>query len=146
MDFTMGRYDCLVLPEIDTSADVDTFRRCLGNYWDGEDKSDLYPDSLFLQSLLHCCLQDEGFRTRFTDYCKSLATDTSRDMLLTMIDTAASDIRGEIPYHLDRWAGTYNGSYTAENWESQVQHMKAYVNERPGYFTKQLEEAMARYK
>ena len=146
MDFTMGRYDCLVLPEIDTSADVDTFRRCLGNYWDGEDKSDLYPDSLFLQSLLHCCLQDEGFRTRFTDYCKSLVTDTSRDMLLTMIDTAASDIRGEIPYHLDRWAGTYDGSYTAENWEAQVQHMKAYVNDRPEYFTKQLEEAMARYK
>jgi len=146
MDFTMGRYDCLVLPEIDTSADVDTFRRCLGNYWDGEDTSDLYPDSLYLQSLLHCCLQDEGFRTRFTEYCTSLATDASRDMLLTMIDTAAADTRTEIPYHLDRWEGTYDGSYTAENWETQVEHMKTYVSERPAYFLAQLEAAMAKYQ
>ena len=145
MDFAMGRYDCLVLPEIDTSADVDTFRRCLGNYWDGEDKSDLYPDSLLLQSLLHCCLQDEGFRTRFTDYCASLAADASRDMLLDMIDAAAADIRGEIGYHLDRWAGTYDGGYTVENWEAQVEHMKAYVNERPAYFLTQLEAAMGKY-
>ncbi len=145
MDFTMGRYDCLVLPEIDTSADVDTFRRCLGNYWD-EDYDDLYPDSLLLQGLLDCCLQNEGFRTAFADYCRSLATDANRDLLLSIIDTAAADIRSEIPYHLERWAGTFDGSYTAENWETQVENMKTFVHDRPGHFLAQLDAAMARYE
>ncbi len=145
MDFTMGRYDCLVLPEIDTSADVDTFRRCLGNYWDG-DYDDLYPDSLLLQSLLHCCLQDDGFRARFTEYCRALASDTNRDLLLSMIDTAAGEIRREIPHHLDRWEGTYDGSYTPENWEDQVENMKEYVTSRPANFLTQLDAAMARYE
>lgn len=146
MDFTFGRYDCLVLPEIDTSYDVDTFRRCLGNYWDGEDKGDLYPDSLLLQSLLDCCLKDAGFRTRFAEYCTFLAADANRDLLLTMIDTAAADIRGEIGYHLERWAGTYDGGFTVENWEAQVEHMKEYVKERPSYFVSQLEAAMGKYE
>ena len=75
----------------------------------------------------------------------SLAADASRDMLLDMIDAAAADIRGEIGYHLDRWAGTYDGGYTVENWEAQVEHMKAYVNERPAYFLTQLEAAMGKY-
>ncbi|MBR4961907.1 MAG: CotH kinase family protein [Clostridia bacterium] len=145
MDFTMGRYDCLVLPEIDTSADVDTFRRCLGNYWD-EDYDDLYPDSLLLQSLLDCCLQNDTFRTRFTEYCRTLASDANRDLLLSMIDTAAAGIRSEIPYHLERWAGTFDGGYTAENWEIQVENMKTFVKERPAYFLAQLEDAMARYE
>ena len=144
MDFTMGRYDCLVLPEIDTSADVDTFRRCLGSYWD-EDYDDLYPDSLLLQSLLHCCLQDDGFRTAFADYCRTLAADASRDLLLSVIETAAADIRSEIPFHLERWAGTFDGGYTAENWEAQVENMKDYVTARPAYFLTHLEDAMARY-
>ncbi|MBQ8640631.1 MAG: CotH kinase family protein [Clostridia bacterium] len=145
MDFTMGRYDCLVLPEIDTSADVDTFRRCLGNYWAGESYDDLYPDSLLLQSLLDCCLQNDAFRTRFTEYCRTLAAGASRDLLLSMIDTAAADIRSELPYHLERWAGTYDGGYTMENWEAQVENMKQFVNERPAYFLAQLDAAMARY-
>ncbi|MBR5445304.1 MAG: CotH kinase family protein [Clostridia bacterium] len=144
MDFTMGRYDCLVLPEIDTSADVDTFRRCLGNYWD-EDYDDLYPDSLLLQSLLDCCLQDAGFRTAFTEYCRTLASDTSRDLLLRQIDTAAAEIRSEIPYHLERWAGTYDGGYDTANWEAQVENMKQYVMDRPAIFLAQLDAAMARY-
>jgi hypothetical protein len=144
MDFTFGRYDCLVLPEIDTSADVDTFRRCLGNYW-GENYNDLYPDSLLLQSLLDCCLQDAGFRTDFTAYCRTLASDTSRDLLIHRIDTAAAEIRSEIGWHLERWAGTYDGSYDAENWEAQVENMKAFANDRPAFFLAQLDAAMARY-
>ncbi len=146
MDFTMNRYDCLVLPEIDTSADVDTFRRALGNYWTDEDTSDLYPDSLLLQGLLNACLQDTGFRTRFADYCRTLASDSNRDLLLGMIDSAAARIRGEIPHHLDKWAGTIDGGFTLENWDNQVERMRDFVRERPAMFLEQLDAAMEKYE
>ncbi len=146
MDFTMNRYDCLVLPEIDTSADVDTFRRALGNYWTDEDTSDLYPDSLLLQGLLNACLQDTGFRTRFADYCRTLASDSNRDLLLGMIDSAAAGIRGEIPHHLDKWAGTIDGGFTLENWDNQVERMRDFVRERPAMFLEQLDAAMEKYE
>ncbi len=146
MDFTMNRYDCLVLPEIDTSADVDTFHRCLGNYWEDADKTGLYPDSLLLQGLLDACLKDAGFRSKFTDYCKTIASDANRDLLLSMIDAAAAGIRGEIPYHLERWAGTYDGGFTLENWDAQVQRMRDFVEERPSLFLAQLDNAMAKYE
>ena len=45
-----------------------------------------------------------------------------------------------------KWQCAADGSYTAENWEAQVEHMKAYVSERPAYFLAQLEAAMAKYQ
>ncbi|MBE6723925.1 MAG: hypothetical protein E7576_01815 [Ruminococcaceae bacterium] len=139
MDFTFGRYKCLVLPEIYTQADMDNISFTLGNYKNGKYKYDgNYPDSLYLQGLLALCLHDDGFRADFLAFCESLCTDESTAELKDIMDRYAAQIEGEIQYHLKCWKSTVSGSYTPEVWKKNTEDMKKFADERPDYFRKYL--------
>ena len=139
MDFCFGRYECLVLPEIDTRAETDNISFTLGNYKNGAYEYDgNYPDSLYLQGLLALCLHDPEFRESFRAYCEKLCGEEAQKTLLEIMDRYAGQIAEEIPHHLDRWRSTVDGGYTPEVWESNTEDMKRWAEERPAYFREYL--------
>ena len=147
MDFTFGRYQCLVLPEIYTMADTDTIRFTLGNFYDGAyEVKDNYPDSLYVQSLLALCLHNDSFRERFISFCQSLCSDESKDALTGIMDSLSGQIKGEIKYHLQRWKGTISGSYTQNVWKKNLKDMKKWAEKRPDEFSSMLGQINTYFK
>ncbi len=150
MDFSFGRYKNLVLPEIYTLADTDTFTRTLANYRTGtykyEQNSGYYPDSLLLQGLLDFCLRNEPFRLDFDAYCRSLVTQENVNLLKTEMQKTIDSIKSEIPRHLERWKNTIDGHYDYENWLAANAEMLAWADERPAYFISYLENALSYYQ
>ena len=137
-DFNFGRYECLVLPEIDTRAERDNVSFTLGNYRDGAYAYDgNYPDPLHTQGLLALCLHNGEFRAAFLDYCETLCGDA--DGLKSIMDAYRDQIAGEVPYHLDRWAGTVDGRLTPEVWMRNTEAMKTWADERPDAFRSHLD-------
>lgn len=139
LDFCFGRYECLVLPEIYTMADMDNISFTLGNYKHGGYEYDgNYPDSLYLQGMLALCLHNDGFRERFISYCEKLCSDEAKESLKAIMDGYAAQIENEIPYHIDCWDGTISGDYTADIWKKNTEDMKEWADERPDYFRQYL--------
>lgn len=147
MDFTFGRYQCLVLPEIYTQADTDTIKFTLGNFYGGAyEVKDNYPDSLYVQSLLALCLHNDGFRAEFVEFCKKLCSDEARDALKSIMSRYANQIRNEIPYHLQRWKDTISHSYTDKIWKRNVKSMEKWADKRPEAFLSYLEQINEYFK
>lgn len=142
MDLGMGRYRSAPLPEIYTLADTDTFYRTLGNFVSGfADDSQLYPDSLGLQALFAFVLKDSSFRQAFTDYCRQIASADNTALLEKLYTESVSQISAEIPVHIRRWKSTLGG-YTAKTWKSAHREIEQFIQDRPAYFLKYLEQAM----
>lgn len=148
-DLGLGRYNSAqVCPELDTTAEVDTFYRTLGNFLDYHDyhsysgTEQLYPDSLGLQCLLAYCLRNEEFRAGFEATCRKMASDESVALLLEELSVGAVALKPEMPRHLERWGYAIGNGYTAKKWQQEYSAIKKYVNERPAYFIEQLERAL----
>ena len=140
-DFAFGRYQCLVLPEIYTQADTDNIKFTLGNFYNGAyEMKENYPDSLYVQSLLALCLHNDGFREDFINYCKTLCSGEAVSALKKIMQNYAAEIRDELPYHLDRWAGTYSGGYTVKVWSKNIKNMEKWAAKRPEYFLSYTEQ------
>lgn len=150
MDFAYGRYENLVLPEIYTLADTDTFTRALANYRMGSYKNDensgIYPDSLLLQGLLDFCLRNKTFRAEFEAYCRSLVSQESMDRLKIIAQNSIDSIDKEIPHHIDRWKDSIDRGYDYDNWLSANVEMLRWMDERPAYFLSYLDAALAYYQ
>ncbi|MCR4905665.1 MAG: CotH kinase family protein [Clostridiales bacterium] len=139
LDFSFGRYECLVLPEIYTQADTDNLSFTLGNYKNGAYAYDgNYPDSLHLQGLLALCLHNDGFRARFLAYAESLCTDESVAGLKAIMEDYAAQIEAEIPQHIKQWKGTIDAGLTADRWRENTDAMLRWAEERPAYFRQYL--------
>ena len=139
LDFSFGRYECLVLPEIYTQADTDNISFTLGNYKNGAYAYDgNYPDSLHLQGLLALCLCNDGFRARFLAYAESLCTDESEAGLKAIMEDCAAQIEAEIPRHIGQWKGTIDAGLTADRWRENTDAMLRWAEERPAYFRQYL--------
>ena len=137
MDFAFGRYQCLVLPEIYTQADTDTIKFTLGNFFGGAyDPKENYPDSLYVQSLLALCLHNDKFREDFISFCKTLCSDEAVVELKSIMSGYAAQIKDELPYHLERWKGTYSRDYTAKIWKRNTRTMEKWAEKRPANFLK----------
>ena len=146
-DFAFGRYQCLVLPEIYTQADTDTIKFTLGNFYNGAyEMKDNYPDSLYVQSLLALCLHNDSFRASFIDCCKTLCSEEAVNTLKSIMSGYASQIKNELPYHLDRWVGTYNNVYTAKIWKRNTRNMEKWAENRPKYFLSYLDQINEYFK
>ncbi|MBP5209160.1 MAG: CotH kinase family protein [Clostridia bacterium] len=147
MDFTFGRYQCLVLPEIYTLADTDTIRFTLGNFYNGGyDPEENYPDSLYVQSLLALCLHNDGFRQSFLDFCEYLCSAETENRLESLIDLYADQIKNEIKYHTEKWSGTISGKYNATVWKKNVKDMKKWAQKRPDAFSSMLDQIKTYFK
>ena len=146
-DFSFGRYQCLVLPEIYTQADTDNIKFTLGNFYNGAyEMKENYPDSLYVQSLLALCLHNDSFRATFIEYCKTLCSDKAVSALKGIMQNYADQIKGELPYHLERWAGTYDGGYTAKVWQKNIKNMQKWASKRPQYFLSYTEQINEYFK
>lgn len=146
-DFAFGRYQCLVLPEIYTQADTDTIKFTLGNFYSGAyEFKENYPDSLYVQSLLALCLHNDGFRADFLEFCRTLCSDEAVSALKSIMNGYSAQIKGEIPYHLDRWRGTYNNEYTFKIWKRNVKNTEKWAEKRPKYFLSYIEQINEYFK
>lgn len=148
-DLGLGRYDSAeVCPELDTTVEVDTFYRTLGNfadyhaYYSYSGTEQLYPDSLGLQCLLAYCLQNDAFRADFEAVCRKMASDESVELLLAELSIGANAIKPEMNRHLDRWGFAIGNGYTLKSWQKEYSSIKKYVNERPEYFLAHMERAL----
>ena len=149
MDFTFGRYECNILPEINTLASVDMFYRTLGNYQNfgisNEGNNKLYPDSLYLQGLLDFCLKNDSFRNKFISICEKLASNESAQILKECYNLAYSSVSGEIAKHIKRWKNDISPDLTAQVWAKSSKRILTFINDRPAYFKEQLNKAMKLY-
>ena len=150
-DLGLGRYDSAnVCPELDTTPEVDSFYRMLGNFADYHDlysyrgEQQLYPDSLGLQCMLAYCLQNEAFRADFEAICRRMASDEAQAILLDELSVGALAIKPEMQRHIDRWGFAIGNGYTQKTWQKEYTAIKKYVNNRPAHFIEQMERALER--
>ena len=150
-DLGMGRYDSAHLTaELDTTPEVDSFYRMLGNFVDYHDlysykgEQQLYPDSLGLQCMLAYCLQNEAFRADFEAICRRMASEESQQIMLDVLAKGADAIKPEMTRHINRWSHAIGNGYNLKSWQKEYSAMKKYVNNRPAYFLEQLERALQR--
>ena len=152
-DLGMGRYDSAHLTsELDTTPEVDSFYRMLGNFVDYHDlhsykgEQQLYPDSLGLQCMLAYCLQNDAFRADFEAICRRMASEESQQVMLDVLAAGADAIKPEMTRHINRWKGAIGNGYNLKAWQKEYSNIKKYVNNRPAYFIEQLERALDRTK
>ncbi len=150
-DLGMGRYDSAHLnPELDTTPEVDSFYRMLGNFVDYSDlysyngEQRMYPDSLGLQCMLAYCLENDAFRADFEKICRRIASEESMAILLDELSVSANAIKPEMTNHIDRWEHAIGNGYNLKAWQKEYSAIKKYVNNRPAYFIEQMERALER--
>ena len=151
LDLGLGRYDSAHLnPELDTTPEVDSFYRMLGNFVDYHDlysykgEERMYPDSLGLQCMLAYCLQNDAFRADFEAICRRMASEESQAILLEELSFGANAIKPEMQNHIDRWGYVIGNGYNLKAWQKEYSAIKKYINNRPAYFIEQLERALER--
>ena len=149
MDFTFGRYECSILPEIKTDASVNMFYRTLGNYQnfgiDNSGNNRLYSDALYLQGLFNFCLKNQGFRTKFISICESLASEESSEILKECYTLAYANVSSEIAKHIKRWKNDISPDLTAQVWAKSAKRILSFIDSRPDYFIAHLNNAMRFY-
>ena len=148
-DLGLGRYDSAnVCPELDTTPEVDSFYRMLGNFVDYHGDysyrgtEQLYPDSLGLQCMLAYCLENDEFRADFVAICEKMASAESTELLLAELSLGYTAIAPEMERHLDCWGWAIGNGYTLKSWKKEYTAIKKYVNARSAYFIEQLERAL----
>lgn len=151
LDLGLGRYDSAHLnPELDTTAEVDSFYRMLGNFVDYHDlysykgEQRMYPDSLGLQCMLAYCLENDEFRADFEQICRKMASAESAELLLAELSLGYEAILPEMERHIGHWEWAIGNGYTLKSWKKEYSAIKKYVDARPAYFIEQLERALER--
>jgi hypothetical protein len=85
--------------------------------------------------LLRRLLQNSEFRAQFINYfADQLNSRFLPDNLSAVIGRLAEEIRTEIPLQDARWAGPRSNW----NWDTEVNNLMAYANERPAYVWQHL--------
>lgn len=152
-DLGLGRYNSAnVCPELDTTEEVDSFYRMLGNFVDYHDlysykgEQQLYPDSLGLQCMLAYCLQNDAFCADFEEICRRMASEQAQTILLDELSVGVTAIKSEMERHIDRWGFAIGNGYTKKTWQKEYTAIKKYVNNRPACFIEQMERALERMR
>lgn len=97
--------------------------------------------TLFLRKMLENNTFKEDFITRFADH---LYVTYNPATINRRVDRHADWIRGEIPYHVARWAGTTssygNGIPSVAFWENEVAKLKTFGQQRNAYMWQDLDQ------
>ncbi len=135
-----------------TMADTDTFYRLLVFYRDGKgysyDKSlGLYGDDMKIQGLYDFLLRSDGFREKFVGLCETLASDAEASYMKDAVKKYRAAAENEIKNHIEHWKakGKICRAYTYSSWKSSFAGMEEFINDRPAYFGKYLENTLGYY-
>ena len=91
-----------------------------------------WPNPDWSTYLIRTLLTNETFKTEFINrFTMYLGTYFRTEQTMKLIDSCASNIADEIPYHLARWG-------SATNWTSNVNVMRNYSLLRPGFVYEHL--------
>lgn len=97
--------------------------------------------TLFLRKMLENNTFKQAFITRFADHLYVTYNPATIDK---RVDRHADWIRGEIPYHVARWAGTTssygNGIPSVAFWENEVAKLKTFGQQRNAYMWQDLDQ------
>ncbi len=146
MDFTMARYDDLVLPEIYTAADTDMFSWVLSNYVKGYGDQQEYTDALYLQGLFAFLMRDDTFRADFAEFCRTLASDEATAYLKTLYKDAYDQVDPMMGDHVDRWASHVHGMIAdTRSWRKAAQRIEKFIDARPAQFLGHLDKMLSMY-
>lgn len=75
--------------------------------------------------LFKTMLQNSEFRNDFINrFADNINTSFKPERVHQRVDEMKAEIEGVIPEHIDRWQGI-------DNWESNIERMKTFANERP---------------
>ena len=140
MDMAMARYSSPdVLPELDSRADVNTFRWVLANYVDAyDDGRQYYADALYIQGLFAFCMRNAAFRADFEAYAKTLASKAAETHLLALYEDAYTQVYAGVVNHIARWKDELPAGYGALTWRGAVKRVKEFIQARPAYFLEDL--------
>ena len=145
-DFAMGRYDSLVLPEIYTLADTNTFDFTLGNYYSGKfEYASNYADPLYLKGLLAFCLKNDTFRGDFEEYCRRLCSDEAKAYLKDIVKKQKETLSPIIKAHIALWQDHTSGGYSMRTWSRQITAIEDWIDDRSGYFISHMETALSNF-
>ncbi len=145
-DFAMGRYDSLVLPEIYTLADTNTFDFTLGNYYSGKfEYVSNYADPLYLKGLLAFCLKNDTFRADFEEYCRLLCSDEAKAFLKDTVKKQKETLSPIIKAHITRWDDYTSRGYSVRTWSRQIGDIEKWIDDRSGYFISYMETALSNF-
>ncbi|MCF8378658.1 MAG: CotH kinase family protein [Bacteroidales bacterium] len=89
-------------------------------------------------------MQNDGYKSYFGQrLADRLITTFNPAQMNDLIDKHKKDIEVEIPYHIDRWLGTTssygNAIPSVDYWNSQVERLRTFVNQRPGFLINDLQ-------
>ena len=160
-DLGLGRYVCGTNAEypieLYTKADCKNIRLMLCGYLNFADQSGypdvtehFYPDSLYIQGLFYFCMKNEGFASRFYEYCNTLATEIwTPEALEALFAQCADAVQKEIAYTLNKSFGKWQWHATTDfvGWNGAVHNsgdsLISWARERSGAngeFLKQVAE------
>lgn len=92
-----------------------------------------WPNPPWSTLLLRNLLKNEVFKLRFINaFADCLNTALLPESVIGKIDEMSGQTGSEINAHMDRWEGSMN------YWNSQVQNMKSFATDRPGYVREHL--------
>lgn len=103
----------------------------------------MYPDPLLLKGVLHFCLQNQSFRTKFVNYCEKLVTEIwTAEKLKAMVIEQRDNIAIEMGYHFSRWGSNISDAYY-QYWSKNTieESIGQWINQRTGkngYFIKEI--------
>ena len=160
-DVGLGRYVCGMHEgypiEVYTKADSKNIRLLLCNYLDFADQSgypsvieNSYPDSLYIQGLFYFCMKNDGFASRFYEYCNCLATEIwTPDALEALITDSSAPLKDEMRNYLSKDFGKWQWQATTDYsaWMNAIHgsddSLLTWARERSGAdgeFLKQINE------
>ena len=106
-------------------VEFDALERALGSY------GDTNRHVIILRKLLE---NEDYFKYYINRYCDLVNTVFSAEKFAEAAEVAAKRIEAVVPRHFERWSPEEN------NWRESVEVVKTYLNERPPYAIKYLQE------
>ncbi len=133
-------------------ADTDTFYRITVFYRNGgyhyDDSLGLYDDTMGFQGLFDFLIRSEEFRSMFRKHCQALASDAFAEMCRAEVNRYYTWAAPEIPAHIRLWQGKgeIHAQYTLQHFKNAKQDMLTFIKDRPAYFLRYMEAALAYYE
>ncbi len=133
-------------------ADTDTFYRITVFYRDGGYAYDpslgLYDDTMGFQGLFDFLIRSEKFRAMFRRDCEVLMSADFAALARAEIERYYALATPAVSAHIDLWQGKGEiiPAYTLRHFKAAKDDMLEFVEDRPAYFRRYMEAALAYYE